>query len=640
MKQTNSFSIETIRNALAYVDGFANPKKIEEESEKLLSVTPEGSALWGEIKYYIKIHKESIEVFTSTIFKELELSHRFFSEIKRSCIERRIGFNSDIDKGVTLSFKQKILTGKDIQIFILRVYDLGKILSESNYIFKNQPDLVRKFYKQVFLRIGPYEKSVILDKDADTFIRGQPFSGEFVTVPDKDGFFEILLGNALTITERETAHESIPPYVLLLGRDTKPGGIFLPWAVIDWNKMEKPPYVPTVWDGSCVGKLRGLTWKNISAIELGIKRIIDVLNSIKEDNKELPDAIYNPIEYAANRLERFKDNEYLFLTLKNNKFESVLDQIRDIIEYLLLCWNVNTKNLTWKRFEEIPVLGDFLTSKQELEIRNTATDMYKSTYEIQVGLRWAERFLNKIVLWLASTHVKEKIRAQNLYSSSIDEKDAFLANSKRKLITADDIMKMGNIELRDFVSGIFEKARFICPDCKNDTLLQLIIYKTQQGFIFSCPICNSRFLCHDLSLETTITHNIFVIDTSAIIEGITSELVTQSILDKPSYVVPRAVEFELQRLRKSEGRKKGKKGLSELIKLRELDDEGRILLRIDGNLPSKEITIISKEWKVGLDAMIIEMAKKYSGTIITCDNEDLAPLASAEGIRTLVYKAR
>ena len=263
MKEDSNFSAKTIRSILAYVDGFAHPKRIEEESEKLLAITPEGSALWGEIKYYVKIHRESIEVYTSTIFKELELNHRFFSEIKSLCIARRIEFNSDIDKGVTLSFKQRILTDNDIRAFILRVYDLGRILSESNFIFKNQPDLVRKFYKQVFLKIGPYEKSVILDKETDTFIENQPFSREFVTVPDEDGFFEILLGSALTFVESEIAHESVPPYVVLTGRDIKPDRIFVPWALIDWKRVDEPR-VPTVWDGSCGGKseLKGVTWKN------------------------------------------------------------------------------------------------------------------------------------------------------------------------------------------------------------------------------------------------------------------------------------------------------------------------------------------------------------------------------------------
>ncbi|MBU7048054.1 MAG: hypothetical protein HXS54_16590 [Theionarchaea archaeon] len=79
--------------------------------------------------------------------------------------------------------------------------------------------------------------------------------------------------------------------------------------------------------------------------------------------------------------------------------------------------------------------------------------------------------------------------------------------------------------------------------------------------------------------------------------------------------------------------------MEELFKLRKLDDEKRILLKIDGNQPSEEMTRISREWKIGLDSLIIEMAKEYSGTIITCDDEDLAPLAVAEGIRTLVYKS-
>lgn len=642
MEKSDRVSAKIIRNALEYVDGFACPERIDEESEGFLSVVPGGSVLWGEVRYYIRICGDIVEVSTSRIFEGLELNHPFFFEIKTLCIAYKIGYNSDIDKGVTLSFRQKILTDRDVRSFILRVYDLGRILRESNNIFKNQQDLVEKFYSQLFLKIGPYKKTIILDREVDAFIGSSPFSAECATIPDKDGFFDIQLGDTLTCREGETAHESIKPYVMLLGRDISSAQtILLPWAIIDWRRVEVPS-VPTVWDGSDGGRFvqTGVVWKDLDVLKSEMDRVIHILDLIIEDKEEFPDLLCHNLTCVIKMFEKFRNDEHIFLSLKSSEFSSVLTEIRDIIEdYLGLRWSISTHGLTWQTEFKVLIFGDHLAPEQESEIIDTTSRLYKSTYEIEIGLKWAERFFNKIVLWLASIHVKENIRDQNLNFSTIKEEYAVLEHNRRKIVTTKDIMSMSSIELKNFISNIFKKARFTCQSCSNHRLTRLNIYKTQQGFIFSCPECGSKSVRSNFIFEATITQSVFVIDTSALIEGIASELVTQGILDIPLYAIPRAVEFELQRLRKSNKRNEGKKGLEELVKLRKLDDERRILLKIDGNQPNEEMIRISREWKIGLDSLIIEMAKEYSGTIITCDDEDLAPLAIAEGIRTLVYKS-
>jgi rRNA-processing protein FCF1/predicted RNA-binding Zn-ribbon protein involved in translation (DUF1610 family) len=283
-----------------------------------------------------------------------------------------------------------------------------------------------------------------------------------------------------------------------------------------------------------------------------------------------------------------------------------------------------------------------MNEKYKKKIDTLAVIMWKFACELDYGLKWAENYERKNLLWLAAIESKHSDPGSDydfFGDKIIDDAQRIIVESDRKVITTNDILIASKMELKDFIAKLYKNARFICPKCLNNKILRLPFYKTQQGIILSCPKCREKFTSQLLNLNTTFTQNLFILDTSAIIQGIVFDMIKQHILEKPSIIVPRAVQFELQRMIKSGKKKEGKTGLLELTKLRELADNNNITFSIEGEEPSLEEVQISEKTHIGIDRIIIKMAKEYSGTIITSDDEDLSGLAENEGIRCLVCKS-
>lgn len=70
-------------------------------------------------------------------------------------------------------------------------------------------------------------------------------------------------------------------------------------------------------------------------------------------------------------------------------------------------------------------------------------------------------------------------------------------------------------------------------------------------------------------------------DTSAVIIGAISELIEKENLDYPEIIVPEAVVCELEH-QANDNRSEGHRGLKELQKLQELQDEGELAISFKG----------------------------------------------------------
>jgi len=119
-----------------------------------------------------------------------------------------------------------------------------------------------------------------------------------------------------------------------------------------------------------------------------------------------------------------------------------------------------------------------------------------------------------------------------------------------------------------------------------------------------------------------------VVDTSAIINGITPKILEQYQTNEVEVIIPYAVIDELEALA-SKGKEPGFTGLEEVKKLRELCEENNIKIKFLGERPSLDDVKLAKSGRI--DALIIDITKSVNGVLITSDYVQ-AKVAEAEGI--------
>lgn len=112
-------------------------------------------------------------------------------------------------------------------------------------------------------------------------------------------------------------------------------------------------------------------------------------------------------------------------------------------------------------------------------------------------------------------------------------------------------------------------------------------------------------------------------DTSAIIDGRITELVKIGKFEKADIIIPVPVLAELEH-QANEGKEVGINGLNEIVKLQELNKEGKIYLHFYGKQPTKE------EYE-RIDAIIRQIAEEIGATLFTSDKIQ-AQVAKAKGL--------
>jgi len=622
--------IKILPKSLQYCDGFTHPKEIKQVSHNEICIVPTGRTIEGEIRFYLKVNEKRIELTTDPLFPKIDIKHPLFNKIKEICRKRNIGIKRKNNHFI-LFFKYKVKNAKDVLDFNTRLYDLGVVLEEANVEYSKCKDIVEGRYNQRFIKIGPYEIPILLiDKDVrkikkDIFLPSVPGSLDVATLPDKSGFMLLQQGNILIGATARIAHKNIPPLIFISASQNNEFDALVPREIEKDNNNLVNKYNDNV-----------ISWVELESISKIIEGIIKLLQKTLEKEK-LSD---NPRdkEFIKNLIEKLKtkySKKELFQSLINNfdgaGFTSSLD---DIVRYsFMLDFDMEAGEMVWNEFSFFPI-NKYLSKSEDQKFRELSLKLWKLNREIKRGLEWARYITKSIVLWLGSQNPRLAFEKEVL-----EKTNKMGVVHKGQSISGIDLVQ--NQEALQYLLKYFESVRFRCTKCEKESAT-LLMHKSKQGPLFSCSECGAKYVKPELKVTSTLTNNMFVVDTSALIEGLPTYLVEQGTFDDMVFIISKATELELQRMVKGQNRdeikKKGKKGLKELEDLKKLDDKGVVKLHIDPTYPPKSEIYLSKEQHIGYDQTIINCAKKYSAFLITTDNEDMKQLAVANGINVILFK--
>lgn len=128
--------------------------------------------------------------------------------------------------------------------------------------------------------------------------------------------------------------------------------------------------------------------------------------------------------------------------------------------------------------------------------------------------------------------------------------------------------------------------------------------------------------------------NTIVPDTSAVVEGLISKIISENNLDYPEVIIPEAVVCELEH-QANANRQEGINGLKELQKLQEAQNDGELAISFKGKRPTNYDIRYAKNGEI--DAIIRDVAKSEFGTLITNDKVQ-CETAKAQGIPVYYVK--
>lgn len=128
--------------------------------------------------------------------------------------------------------------------------------------------------------------------------------------------------------------------------------------------------------------------------------------------------------------------------------------------------------------------------------------------------------------------------------------------------------------------------------------------------------------------------NTIVPDTSAVVEGLISKIISENNLDYPEVIIPEAVVCELEH-QANTNRQEGINGLKELQKLQEAQNDGELAISFKGKRPTNYDIRYAKSGEI--DAIIRDVAKSEFGTLITNDKVQ-CETAKAQGIPVYYVK--
>lgn len=128
--------------------------------------------------------------------------------------------------------------------------------------------------------------------------------------------------------------------------------------------------------------------------------------------------------------------------------------------------------------------------------------------------------------------------------------------------------------------------------------------------------------------------NTIVPDTSAVVEGLISKIISENNLDYPEVIIPEAVVCELEH-QANANRQEGINGLRELQKLQKAQNDGELAISFKGKRPTNYDIRYAKSGEI--DAIIRDVAKSEFGTLITNDKVQ-CETAKAQGIPVYYVK--
>jgi len=143
-----------------------------------------------------------------------------------------------------------------------------------------------------------------------------------------------------------------------------------------------------------------------------------------------------------------------------------------------------------------------------------------------------------------------------------------------------------------------------------------------------------RILKNKIIGTSQIKKERIVPDTSIIIEGLLSELISKDIIKTKKVIIHKSVIAELE-AQANKNREIGFLGLEEIKHIREICDKKSIEIIFEGIRPGEFEIKYAKTGEI--DARIRDLARKENATLITADTVQ-ALVAEAEGIEVLLYE--
>ncbi len=128
--------------------------------------------------------------------------------------------------------------------------------------------------------------------------------------------------------------------------------------------------------------------------------------------------------------------------------------------------------------------------------------------------------------------------------------------------------------------------------------------------------------------------NIYVPDTSALINHIVSKLIEDKKIKSGKIIIPKFVLSELEN-QANRGREIGYLGLEEIKRLKDYEKKGKIKVVFEGRLPTFEEIQLAKSGRI--DFLIREIAYERKGTLITSDYVQ-AKVAEAMAMDVLYFE--
>ena len=130
-----------------------------------------------------------------------------------------------------------------------------------------------------------------------------------------------------------------------------------------------------------------------------------------------------------------------------------------------------------------------------------------------------------------------------------------------------------------------------------------------------------------------ISESKVVLDTSVLIDGITSRLLEKGELDVKEIIIPIAAISELQH-QTNKGKDVGFLGLEEVKRLQKICEGRNITLKFEGRRPTLEEIRLARSGYI--DALIIDVARETNSTLFTSDRV-MYDVATALGIKSYFF---
>jgi len=263
--------------------------------------------------------------------------------------------------------------------------------------------------------------------------------------------------------------------------------------------------------------------------------------------------------------------------------------------------------------------------------------------EKDIGIALLRNWRNKMIHSTAQYFKDRGLERPREIASNVIK----VATDRKDLIIDDfDIVRTFSEKIKDRYPEYFESIAFFCKNCNKRYRMTPVIWsERKKEYVLLCPECKEKIERVYLQAPIVLKIQMVLLDTSAIIEGVFSKLMSQKFFQEGIFVIiPEVVDQELEIMEKPHPsiseqikrdlRRKSKMAYEEIQRLVKQEVEGLIQLRrhVGQRLNEDRIRLkIECIDRYAPDRLLIETCKEIGALLVTKD-EGLATRASADKI--------